>query len=148
MLRLDSFLPISIRRNHRRHHPSHGNGDNPPGRCGNQQTNFHVLPAPTPVRGFLLISFNFHCSLFARGSLPMLEFLMTLCVNKITVMKSPWRVEFFTFGNVKRVLMRMFLSLFLILKDLKISIVRNLQEFFIPRCRCDRNIILVTERSM
>lgn len=65
MLRLDSFLPISIRRNHRRHrrHPSHGDGGNLLGRRENQQTNFHTLHPPPPVHGLLLIPFDFHCRL-------------------------------------------------------------------------------------
>ena len=98
MLRLDSFLPISIRRNHRRHrrHPSRGNDDNLPGRRGNQQTNFHVLstPPPSPLLSTLAaaaaaatcqrLSFNllqFSLLVICSRTSLMLEYLMTLCVQ-------------------------------------------------------------------
>lgn len=143
MLRLDSFLPISIRRNHRRHHPSHGNGDNLPGRCGNQQTNFHVLPAPTPVRRLSFNLLQFSLLVICPWLSDAWIFDDVLCVNKITVVKSPWTLEFFYVWNREREFNAntfFFIFLFLILIDfLKISIVGNFSFLDI-----DCNVVLVT----
>lgn len=62
---------------------------------------FTFFRPPSLSEGFLLISFNFHCSLFARDSLMADAWIFddVLCVNKITVVKSPlelfyvWKCE-------------------------------------------------------